>query len=74
MKPQDFRNCKVQYAYDRKQKMYSVLVMLNKQLRVVTLRMGDKFTELSLSDRDGNVLEMLRQEEGKGVTAYRREE
>lgn len=74
MKPTDFKNCKVQYAYDKKQKIYSVLVMLDKKLRVVTLRVGDKFTELSLSDRNGNVLELLRQDEGKGVTAYRREE
>lgn len=74
MKSTDFKNCKVQYAYDKKQKIYSVLVMLDKKLRVVTLRVGDKFTELSLSDRNGNVLELLRQDEGKGVTAYRREE
>ena len=71
MKPTDFKNCKVQYAYDKKQKVYSVLVMLDNKLRIVTLRVGDKFTELSLSDKSGTVLEMLRQEEGRGVTAYR---
>ena len=67
MKPDLFKNCKVQYAYDQKQKIYSVKVMLDNRPRIITVRVGDDFTELSLSDQDGHLLEVVRQENGKGV-------
>ncbi|VVC04102.1 Uncharacterised protein [Candidatus Bilamarchaeum dharawalense] len=71
--PGAFRDCRMKYAYDNKQDIYSVSVTLNNQPMVVTVRTGGAFTELSLSDRQGNVVEMWRQEEGKGVSVYRRE-
>jgi hypothetical protein len=67
MKPDLFKNCKVQYAYDQKQKIYSVKVMLDNRPRIITVRVGDVFTELSLADQDGNLLEVVRQENGKGI-------
>ena len=63
-----FKNAKVQYAYNQRQKIYSVKVMLDNRPRIVTLRVGDNFTELSLADQNGKVLEVLREEDGKGVT------
>ena len=66
-----FKNAKVKYAYDKKQKIYSVLVMLDGRPRILTVRAGENFTELSLSDKEGNLLEVLRQEEGKGVTMHK---
>lgn len=67
MKPDLFKNCKVQYAYDQKQKIYSVKVMLDNRPRIITVRVGDVFTELSLADQEGNLLEVVRQENGKGI-------
>ncbi|MBI5047108.1 hypothetical protein HZC07_05265 [Candidatus Micrarchaeota archaeon] len=62
-----FKNCKVQYAYNQRQKIYSATVMLDNRPRIVTLRVGENFTELSLADQKGNILEIVRQEEGKGI-------
>jgi hypothetical protein len=67
MKPDLFKNCKVQYAYDQKQKIYSVKVMLDNRPRIITVRVGNDFTELSLADQEGNLLEVVRQENGKGI-------
>lgn len=63
-----FKNCKVQYAYNQKQKVYSVKVILDNRPRIITVRVGDNFTEVSLADKDGNVLEVWKQEDGKGVS------
>ncbi len=63
-----FKNAKVQYAYNQRQKIYSVKVMLDNRPRIVTLRVGDDFTEISLADKEGNVIEVLREQDGKGVT------
>lgn len=68
MKPDLFKNAKVQYAYNQRQKIYSIRVMLDNRPRIITVRVGEKFTELSLADKDGNVLEVARQEDGKGMT------
>ncbi|HSB47577.1 MAG TPA: hypothetical protein VLD37_06195 [Candidatus Bilamarchaeum sp.] len=68
MKPDLFKNCKVEYGYNQRQKIYSVKVMLDGRPRIITVRVGDSFTELSLADQKGNVLEVLRQEDGKGVS------
>jgi len=67
MKPGLFKNCKVQYAYNQRQKIYSVKVTLDGRPRIMTVRVGDNFTELSLADLDGNVLEVAREEDGKGI-------
>jgi hypothetical protein len=67
MKPDLFKNCKVQYAYDQKQKIYSVKVMLDNRPRIITVRVGNDFTELSLADQEGNLLEVVRQENGRGI-------
>ncbi len=63
-----FRNCKVEYGYNQRQKIYSIKVMLDNRPRIITVRVGEAFTEVSLADQKGNVLEVLRQENGKGVT------
>ncbi len=63
-----FDNAQIQYAYNQRQKIYSMSVMLDNRPRIITLRVGDDFTELSLADRDGNVLEVLREDDGRGVT------
>ena len=57
-----FSNCKVQTAYDNKQKIYTVMTMLDNRPRILTLRVGDNFTELSVAKKTGDVLEVLRQE------------
>jgi hypothetical protein len=67
MKTDLFKNCRVQYAYNQRQKIYSVKVTLDGRPRIMTVRVGDNFTELSLSDLDGNVLEVVREEDGKGI-------
>ncbi len=67
MKPDLFKNCKVEYGYNQRQKIYSVKVMLDGRPRILTLRVGENFTELSFADQKGNVLEVLRQEDGKGL-------
>lgn len=67
MKPDLFKNCKVQYAYNQRQKIYSVKVTLDGRPRIMTVRVGEDFTELSLTDLDGKVLEVVREEEGKGI-------
>jgi hypothetical protein len=69
MKADLFKNCKVQYAYSQKEKIYSVKVMLDNRPRIITVRVGDDFTELSLADRDGNLLEVVRQENGRGIVS-----
>ncbi len=71
MIPDLFKDCKVQYAYNQRQKIYSVLVKLDNRPRIITLRVGDDFTELSLADTKGNVLEIIKQEEGKGMTVFK---
>jgi hypothetical protein len=68
MIPDLFKDCKVQYAYNQRQRIYSVKVMLDNRPRIITVRVGTNFTELSLADKDGNVLEVLRQEDGRGIT------
>lgn len=60
-----FKNAKVQYSKDPKQNIYSVKITLNNKPRIITVRVGDSFTELSLADQEGNVLEMLREDNGK---------
>ena len=68
MKPDLFKNAKVQYAYNQRQKIYSIKVMLDNRPRIITVRVGENFTELSLADQDGKILEVARQEDGKGMS------
>lgn len=68
MKQDLFKNCKVEYGYNQRQKIYSVKVMLDGRPRIITVRVGENFTELSLADQKGNPLEVLRQEDGRGVS------
>ncbi len=68
MIPDLFKNAQMQYAYNQRQKIYSMKVVLDNRPRIITMRIGDDFTELSIADAKGNVLEVLRQEEGKGIT------
>ena len=62
MKKELFRDCKTQYAYDKKEKIYTVMVTLDNRPRILTFRVGDNFTEISIANRNGDVLEVLRQE------------
>ena len=71
--PDLFKNCKVQYGYNQQQQIYSVTVMLDNRPRIITLRVGKDFTELSLANKDGDILEMARQEEEKGATFYKKD-
>jgi len=68
MIPDLFKNAQMQYAYNQRQKIYSMKVTLDNRPRIITMRIGEDFTELSIADTKGNVLEVLRQEEGKGIT------
>ncbi len=68
MIPDLFKNATMQYAYNQRQKIYSVKVTLDNRPRIITMRIGEDFTELSIADTKGNVLEVLRQEGGKGIT------
>ncbi len=63
-----FEKAKFQYAFNQRQKIYSVKVELENRPRIITVRIGENFTELSLCDLEGNVLEIAREEDGKGVT------
>jgi hypothetical protein len=67
MIPDLFKNADIQYAYNQRQKIYSMRVVLNNRPRIITMRIGENFTELSIADTKGNPLEVLRQEEGKGI-------
>ena len=68
MIPDLFSKAKFQYAFNQRQKIYSVKVELDNRPRILTVRIGENFTELSLCDLDGNVLEVAREEDGRGVT------
>jgi hypothetical protein len=63
-----YKGCKVEYGYNQRQRIYSIQVALDNRPRIITVRVGENFTEMSLADQDGNVLEVLRQDDGKGVS------
>lgn len=65
MDPSIFKGCKVQYSFDNNEKVYSVKVFLEGKPRIMTLRVGADFTELSLADLNGKLLEILREKKGK---------
>ena len=62
MKARLFKNCKTQYAYDKKDKIYTVMVMLDNRPRILTFRVGENFTEISIANKKGDIIEILRQE------------
>lgn len=64
MRKEFFENAKIQYAYDDKHKIYSMVVWLNKKPRILTFRVGGELVEASISDLKGNVLEVLSHENG----------
>lgn len=65
MKKDLFANASIKYAYDEKTKIYSMVVWLNKQPRILTFRVGSDLVEISIADLNGNVLEVLSHENGK---------
>lgn len=67
-----FKNCKVEYGYNQRQKIYSVQVTLDGRPRIITMRVGENFSEVSLADLKGNVLEVIREEESRGVTIFKK--
>ncbi|MEW6723069.1 MAG: hypothetical protein AB1324_07435, partial [Candidatus Micrarchaeota archaeon] len=69
--PDAFQNCQVQYAYNQRQKIYSIRTELDGRPRIVTVRVGENFMEMSLADRQGNPLETWRQEDGRGISVSR---
>ena len=62
MKKGLFKNCETQYAYDKNTKIYTVMAMLDNRPRIFTFRVGNKFTEISIAKKNGEILEILRQE------------
>lgn len=62
IKPKYFKGCKIQYAYDKNQDIFSVKINLNNKPRILTARAGRNFMELSITDTSGNVREVLRQD------------
>ncbi len=72
MKKDLFKNCKTQYAYDKNVKIYTVMVTLDNRPRILTFRVGDNFTEISIANKNGDVLEILRQE-GKNINLTKSE-
>jgi hypothetical protein len=69
--PEAFANCQVQYGYNQRQRIYSVATEFDGRPRILTVRVGENFMEMSLADRQGNVLETMRQEDGRGITYSR---
>lgn len=65
--PNLFDNAEVQYAYNQRQEIYSLRVTLDNRPRILTLQLGEDFTQLSMTDLQGNVLAMARQEDGRGI-------
>jgi len=64
-----FKNCQVQYGYNQRQRIYSIKAILDSRPRIITIRVGKDFTEVSLADKKNEkILETLRQQDGKGVT------
>ena len=72
MKKGLFKNCKTQYAYNKKEKIYTVMVALDNRPRILTFRVGDGFTEISVANKNGDVLEVLRQE-GESISLTKSE-
>jgi hypothetical protein len=70
MKEDLFKNCKIQYAYDNKEKIYTVMVMLDARPRILTFRVSDDYTEISIANKNGDILEILRQE-GSNITLHK---
>ncbi len=70
MKEDLFKNCKIQYAYDNKEKIYTVMIMLDARPRILTFRVSDDYTEISIANKNGDVLEILRQE-GNNITLHK---
>jgi hypothetical protein len=65
--PNLFDSADVKFGYDQRQRIYSLRVTLDNRPRILTLRLGEDFTELSMADLQGNVLAMARQEDGRGI-------
>lgn len=63
-----FEGCKVQYGYDPKQNVYSISANLYGRPRIITVRVGENFMEISLANSKGRLLEIIRQEDDRGVT------
>lgn len=48
-----------------KTQIYSMIVELNNQPRIITVRVSSDFVEMSIADKNGNVLETLSHEKGQ---------
>ncbi len=66
-----FENCTVQFAYNQRQRIYSIQATLDGRPRIITMRVGDQFSEVSLADASGNILEVVREGDGRGITMSR---
>ena len=73
MKKKDFieliKNSKFETAYDKSRRIYSVKVALNKKPYILTMIVAQNALEFSLADKDGNVIEVMRQQ-GSSLDVY----
>lgn len=58
-----FKGAGVQYAYDKKQQIYSVSANLNGKPYILSLRIGPDSMEMMLTDKEGNIIEHVAQME-----------
>jgi hypothetical protein len=56
-----FKGASVQYAYDKKQQIYSVSANLDGKPYILSLRIGPESMEMMLTDRQGNIVEHVAQ-------------
>ncbi len=63
-RPTLFNNAMVRFGRNRDEQTYTVSALIDGQTHIVTLRIGNNFTELSLAQTDGTLIEVLREENG----------
>ena len=66
MKENLLKNCRLEYTQNQNE--YKIHIHLDNRPRTITVHIGEDFTELSLSDQHGNILESVRQQDGKGIS------
>ena len=67
MSLKDFKNCDVQYAYDKDTTIYSVKVVFKGKPMVLTIRVGKGLMDMTLTNKDGHIVEHIEQN-GRAVT------
>ncbi|MEK6981326.1 MAG: hypothetical protein AABX38_00210 [Candidatus Micrarchaeota archaeon] len=67
MSIKDFKNCDIHYAYNQDTKVYSISVMFKGKPAILTMRTGKEITDMTLTDKEGNIIEYLGQSKGKAT-------